>query len=65
MYGEVHPPAGENGFGWDMIFSNGDGIRIDNTKTLAQMTPEEKNSLPFRRTPLEDILKKYTTITSN
>lgn len=41
-------PVGENGFGWDPIFFH-KGLN----KSLAQMTPEEKESLGLRRKPLE------------
>lgn len=44
-------PVGENGFGWDPIFFH-KGLK----KSLAQMTPDEKESLGFRRKPLEYLL---------
>lgn len=45
-------PVGENGFGWDPIFFC---KRLN--KSLAQMTPEEKESLGLRRKPLEYLVE--------
>jgi inosine/xanthosine triphosphate pyrophosphatase family protein len=64
LEGQVHEPAGGNGFGWDMIFSivtKESGER----KTLAQLTDKEKNDLPLRRKPLEEILAKYSILKKN
>lgn len=43
---------GENGFGWDSIF-----IPENQTKTLAEMTSEEKNSISMRKIAFEKIAK--------
>ena len=42
---------GENGFGFDEIFELEDG------RTLAQLTPEEKNKISARKIALEKIVK--------
>lgn len=44
ILGKVVTPRGENGFGWDAIFMP-DGY----SKTFAEMTEEEKNSLSMRK----------------
>jgi inosine triphosphate pyrophosphatase len=52
--GQIVPPRGENGFGWDAIFQP-DG----STKTFAEMTSEEKNTFSMRKraaTQLADYL---------
>ena len=43
---------GENGFGFDEIFE------LENGKTLAQLTPEEKNTISSRKIALEKIKEK-------
>lgn len=45
-------PRGDNGFGFDSIFELPDG------RTLAQLSPEEKNRLSARRLAAEDLAKK-------
>jgi inosine triphosphate pyrophosphatase len=47
--GTIVPPRGD-GFGWDPIFQP-DG----STKTFAEMTPEEKNSISHRRIALDKL----------
>jgi XTP/dITP diphosphohydrolase len=49
----ANDPIGNNGFGWDKIF-----IPNGQSKTYAQMTPEEKNDTSMRRLALEEF-KKY------
>lgn len=48
--GEVVPPAGENGFGWDPIFKP-----VGHDKTFAQMDAEEKNSVSMRKIAFEKL----------
>ena len=43
----VFPPRGENGFGYDSIF-----IPLNFKKTLAEISPELKNSLSHRKKAL-------------
>ena len=43
---------GENGFGFDEIFE------LENGKTLAELTEEEKNEISARKIALENIRKK-------
>ena len=45
-------PRGENGFGFDEIFE------LENGKTLAELTFEQKNEVSARRLALDDLLKK-------
>lgn len=45
-------PRGENGFGFDEIFE------LENGKTLAELTPEEKNSVSARALALQDLKNK-------
>ncbi len=54
--GKIVAPRGENGFGWDAIFEP-----AGQTKTFAEMTPEEKNQISMRKIAfqkLADFLKK-------
>jgi len=51
--GELHGPAGENGFGFDPIF-----VPKGFCKTYAQMTSEEKNKVSHRSKALT-LLKEY------
>ncbi|MBD3155812.1 MAG: RdgB/HAM1 family non-canonical purine NTP pyrophosphatase [Candidatus Aenigmarchaeota archaeon] len=51
--GKIVSPRGEHGFGWDPIFEP-EGF----TKTLAEMTREEKNSMSMRKIAMEK-LKKF------
>lgn len=48
----VDTPRGTNGFGFDPIFE------LDNGKTLAELTFEQKNEISARRLALDDLLKK-------
>ncbi len=48
-------PRGENGFGFDEIFE------LENGKTLAEMSSEEKNKISARKIALEKIRKKLET----
>ena len=43
---------GENGFGFDEIFE------LESGKTLAQITPEEKNRISARKIALEKLRKQ-------
>jgi non-canonical purine NTP pyrophosphatase (RdgB/HAM1 family) len=44
---------GKNGFGWDVIF-----VPDGHTKTYAEMSPEEKNSISHRRKAFEELKTK-------
>ncbi len=48
----VENPRGENGFGFDSIFE------LDNGKTLAELTGDEKNLVSARRIALEKLKNK-------
>ena len=48
----VKEPRGENGFGFDEIFE------LENGKTLAELTDEEKNKISARKIALEKIRNK-------
>lgn len=50
MTGTIVPPRGENGFGWDPIFQP-----TGSTKTLGEMTFEEKNEISMRMTALKKL----------
>lgn len=45
-------PRGENGFGFDEIFE------LDDGRTLAELSPEEKNKISARRKALELLINK-------
>ena len=47
-------PRGENGFGFDSIFE------LENGKTLAELSKEEKNSISSRKIALENLKKQLT-----
>lgn len=50
-YGTIaHEARGENGFGYDPVFER-------NGKTLAEMTPEEKNTVSHRAEALKELYK--------
>ena len=49
-------PRGENGFGFDEIFE------LENGKTLAELTSEEKNEISARKKALEEIKEKIKTL---
>lgn len=49
-------PRGENGFGFDEIFE------LDNGKTLAELSQEEKNNISSRKIALEKLKKELTNI---
>lgn len=49
-------PRGDNGFGFDEIFE------LENGKTLAELTQEEKNSISARRIALEQIKKEINNL---
>ena len=49
-------PRGENGFGFDEIFE------LENGKTLAEISSEEKNKISARKIALEKISQKLKTI---
>ena len=48
----ANEPRGENGFGFDEIFELEDG------RTLAEMSPEEKNEISARKIALENLRKR-------
>lgn len=50
-------PRGENGFGFDEIFV------LENGKTLAELSPEEKNSVSARFLALQDLKSKLNAKT--
>ncbi len=50
MQGEIVPPRGDNGFGWDSIFQP-----TGSTQTLAEMTFEEKNTISMRMVALKKL----------
>ncbi len=52
----VEKPRGDNGFGFDEIFE------LDNGKTLAEISDEEKNKISARKIALEKIRKKLGEI---
>ena len=47
-------PRGENGFGFDPIFE------LENGKTYAELTKEEKNKISHRKRALENLKKQLT-----
>ena len=49
-------PRGENGFGFDEIFE------LENGKTLAEISEEEKNKISARKIALEKIRKQLEEI---
>lgn len=51
----AHSPRGENGFGFDPIFE------LETGKTLAELTPSEKNLVSARRLALNDLKEKLKT----
>ncbi len=50
--GKIVSPRGENGFGFDPI------VELDNGKTLAELTPSEKNKISARYLALDDLYRK-------
>lgn len=48
----VEEPRGENGFGFDEI------VELENGKTLAELSKEEKNQISSRKKALKDVRKK-------
>lgn len=54
MYGEItDDPRGERGFGYDPLF-----IPVGESRTVAEMTDEEKNSISHRAKALAGILEQ-------
>lgn len=49
----VVPPRGANGFGWDTIFQPDS----PGSKTLAEMTSEEKSQCSMRKRAVEGLLR--------
>lgn len=49
-------PKGDNGFGFDPIFE------LENGKTYAELTKEEKNQISHRRMALENLKKQLTNM---
>ena len=47
---------GDNGFGFDEIFE------LENGKTLAELTPEEKNSISARKLAIEELKQKLKVL---
>lgn len=54
--GTIVEPRGDNGFGWDKVFQP-DGW----TKTFAEMTQEEKNSISHRKLALLEMKRFFDT----
>ncbi len=58
MYGEITDnPRGERGFGYDPLF-----IPTGETRTVAEMTDDEKNAISHRANALKAILEKIREI---
>ncbi len=56
MYGKIiHAPRGNGGFGYDPLF-----VPDGETRTLAEMSPEEKNRISHRGAALRTLLKKLS-----
>jgi XTP/dITP diphosphohydrolase len=54
MYGEItESPRGERGFGYDPLF-----VPIGETRTVAEMTDDEKNEISHRAKALAELLLK-------
>ena len=54
MYGEIiDTPRGNSGFGYDPIF-----VPTGETRTVAEMTDEEKNAISHRANALAELLSK-------
>ena len=54
MYGEITDnPRGERGFGYDPLF-----VPVGETRTVAEMTDEEKNAISHRANALNLLLEK-------
>ena len=54
MYGEItDDPRGERGFGYDPLF-----IPTGETRTVAEMTDDEKNAISHRANALAELLAK-------
>lgn len=54
MYGEIiDTPRGDRGFGYDPIF-----VPTGETRTVAEMTDEEKNAISHRANALAELLRK-------
>ncbi len=56
-------PRGTNGFGWDSIFIPNEqpkvaGLSVQEPRTFAEMTNEEKDSLSMRKLAVEELIKK-------
>ena len=55
MYGEItDSPRGERGFGYDPLF-----IPVGETRTVAEMTDDEKNAISHRANALAAILEQF------
>lgn len=52
MRGTVVAPRGENGFGFDFVF-----VAEGQTKTNAELSPEEKNKISHRARAVEQLVK--------
>ena len=56
MYGKIiHAPRGTGGFGYDPLF-----VLDGEERTVAQMTPEEKNAVSHRANALKGLLTKLS-----
>ncbi len=54
MYGEItRNPRGTAGFGYDPLF-----VPVNESRTVAEMTDEEKNAISHRANALRELLKK-------
>ncbi len=57
MYGEItENPRGSAGFGYDPLF-----VPTGETRTVAEMTDEEKNAISHRANALNELLKKLSS----
>ena len=56
MYGEIiENPRGSAGFGYDPLF-----VPVGESRTVAEMTDEEKNAISHRANALNELLKRMT-----
>lgn len=56
LHGKVVEPRGKNGFGFDPVV-----IPEGETRTMAEMTPEEKNTISHRSKAVSSLLKQLSS----